>query len=739
MWSLQSCRPRLRASVSSSQPRHLVTVAGSGYALRVDGEGLGPEVAPEVPPVRTALIGREAELATLSSVLAGGARLLSLHGPGGVGKTRLAVELLRRAPAGRAGVFVPLEGCEDVAAAARLTASALGLELGSGPDPVGELQLGVAAEPRLIVLDNVEHLLPEIGPMIAGLLAGDEAGLRVVVTTRRRLGLTAEHVFRVEDLEVPVDGDALDRADAGRLMLRAASRARVGWSPGPADREALAEACRLVGGSPLAIELLASWLRLLDPHDLLDELRTSDEVLRASERDRPSRHESIAVALEASSRLLDATGATLLAELAVLHGPFERALASELTGATLASLGQLLDAALLDRVERGFDLHPLVRRFARGRLAARPDGGASVRQRHQAVLLGRLSAAFASRHEDARWPAPLAPLRGDLLEAWAHAARTADRAALAEHAPAFATWLDRVHEPGVAIRSLTAAAAGLGPDDPLASALALLAVGAGGPTPEPLADHVRAARGLGGALAVLALTHGAIGSHGAEPEAGLAWAEEAVALADGLTPSDPFLRLFPRAVAGSLLLRLGRPDAARGWLEAALAIDAPAGVARALVHLGQVELASGAPEAAREALSRAIGRLRADGDRSFLVMALDSLAAAEAAVGADPEPVLREALEEAVRSRLPAVWYGGVLVQLAAHQLAAHQLAAGRALEALRLHAVVDPSGLVLVEQRRLHAETGARLESALGAEAFARRAAEARAEAEDPRVLLAL
>lgn len=728
---------RIRAKIERDpgRPDHLVTVTGLGYALRVEGDAPGPRPSVEVPTSRTPLIGREAELATLTSTLAGGARLLSLHGPGGVGKTRLAVELLRRAPGGLPGAFVPLEGCDDLTSVARAIAAALDVELGGGPDPLGEVGLALSDEPRLLVLDNVEHLMPDVAALIGDLLAGTVPGVRIVVTTRSRLGLGAEHVFRVEDLDVPEDGDALETADAGRLMLQAAGRARVGWHPDAAAREGLAEACRMVGGSPLAIELLASWLRLLDPEDLVAELRRSDEVLRASERDLPARHESIAVALEASCRLLDAPGAALLARLAVFHGPFDRALASEVAGATLTTLGQLVDAALLHRVDRGFDLHPLVRRFARARLSTTSDGGAALRDRHRTILLARLEDAFARRHAEPRWTEHLRPVRAEVLEAWSHAARARDRDAIAAHAVALVTWLDGLHEPNVTIDALGAAAAALEPRDPLAAALRLLTVGAGGPIPEPLDDLVERASALPGPLGILSLTHGAIGSHAVHaPEAGLEWAREAIARADALEPEDPFLRLFPRGVGGSLLLRLGRLDDARTWLQDALSRGASFGVSRTLVHLGQVELARGEADAAREALSRAIERLRAEGDRGFLVMGLTSLAAAEQAVGADPEPILREALEEAVRSRLPPVWYAGALIHLASR----HAEAGSREQAARLLHAV-DPSDVVLPEHEALRARTAAAVEAALRPDVLAQSVADARALAADPRALLSM
>ncbi|MCA9605900.1 MAG: hypothetical protein KC619_09920, partial [Myxococcales bacterium] len=134
----------------------------------------------------------------------------------------------------------------------------------------------------------------------------------------------------------------------------------------------------------------------------------------------------------------------------------------------------------------------------------------------------------------------------------------------------------------------------------------------------------------------------------------------------------------------------------------------------------------------RDALLRAIDQLRREGDRGFLVMGLTALAATEQALGRDPEPILVEALEEGVRSRLPPTWYAGVLVQLAACRIEAGDVA-----DAARLLLAVDPSDLVLPDQQAAHARGIAVIEARIGSDELAAAARDAAALRDDPRTLL--
>ena len=309
----------------------------------------GPAPSPG-PAVGPDLIGREADLARVVALVEGEAcRLLTLVGPGGVGKTRLALAaaegLAPRFADGAA--VVTLAGVEpdnpeqvpDLLAAT--VAEALAVPL-AARRPVRELLQAWLAERRLlVVLDNLEHL-PGAASLLTDLLAG-APGLKLLATSRRRVGTGVEWV-----LDVP----GLGEGPAVELFAERARRVRTGFSleeEGPA----VAAICRLVEGLPLAIELAADLARTLPCQVIADKLGSDLDVLQTTSAARPPRHRSMRTVIEASWRLLDDDQQRALAGLSVFRGGFDPAAAEAVAGAELAMLSALVERSLVDRAEGG--------------------------------------------------------------------------------------------------------------------------------------------------------------------------------------------------------------------------------------------------------------------------------------------------------------------------------------------------------------------------------------------------
>ena len=216
------------------------------------------------------LVGRSRDIAAVEAALAT-ARLVTITGLGGAGKTRLALEVLRRAAArGRTTWFVDLSHISDPAA----VPGAIAVALGVGDDADADLLSAIAREASrgqtLLVLDNLEQVV-EARRFVVDLLVR-AAPLRILATSRVSLGVKGERVVQLDPLAVPATPDDVESSDAGRLFLaRARDHGRL-RSLTDADREALVEVCRRLDGLPLALELGASWTRLLSPQAIRKRL-----------------------------------------------------------------------------------------------------------------------------------------------------------------------------------------------------------------------------------------------------------------------------------------------------------------------------------------------------------------------------------------------------------------------------------------------------------------------------------
>lgn len=363
-----------------------------GAALKALHDSLGaasapPSITRSTEPVAEddAFVGRSVELRHISSQMAqDGCRLLSLIGPGGVGKTRLARRALRElAPTFADGVsFVALEDTASAAELGSRLARDLGLNLAGSVQPLEQVSAFLRERHTLLLLDNFEQLVPYAVPQLGTLLQRCPR-LKVIVTTRVRLALPAEWLLPVEGLPCPEleDEDRIEAFDAARLFVNAARHVEPALTPAT-EAAAIVDICRQVGGLPLALELAAAWTRVLPCAAIADELRQGAELLRAVDASHAARHASIEMVFEHSWRLLTPLERDVLARLSVFRGGFTAEAARAVAAASLPVLGALADKSLLRKEGARLFLHPLVQQLAAQRLETQADEHEATQAAH---------------------------------------------------------------------------------------------------------------------------------------------------------------------------------------------------------------------------------------------------------------------------------------------------------------------------------------------------------------------
>ena len=366
-----------------------------GSTLRLTSEEaratFKPRAATSLPMRGTSFVGRDVELTELATLLSQPkVSLLTLLGPAGVGKTRLALQLAHEQlslGAFTGGVyFVPLDALADADLIPASLIHHLGLRQDAESEPLGQLTDFIAERSLLLVLDNFEHLSGGVG-VLSQLLRGCP-NLKLLVTTREKLRLEEEYVFPVEGLPYPQTPSAEGRlADAVQLFRERAQQVAPHFNLEAALPDVL-EVCRLVEGLPLGIELAAGWVRLLSCAEIAGEIRGNLAFLESATHNVPERHRSLGAAFEASWRLLNPREQDVLAKLSVFRGGFRRGAAAEVAGATISLLASLVDKSLLRVLPNGrYDRHPLLYGFTREKLAEREGEQERAQAKHVAFYL----------------------------------------------------------------------------------------------------------------------------------------------------------------------------------------------------------------------------------------------------------------------------------------------------------------------------------------------------------------
>jgi predicted ATPase/DNA-binding SARP family transcriptional activator len=369
-----------------------------------------------LPPQLTPLIGREQELAQIAAYLNNpAAQLITLGGPGGIGKTRLALHAAERcidpetildAPFADGVFLVSLADAAMVGDDAhgvlfQTIADTLGVELKSTLPPQAQLLNYFRDRSMLLLLDNFEHFVGDARALSDILRYAPR--VRVIVTSRVRLNLKHEYLLEIGGLEYPVlrglPLDAISEYSGVSLFVQCARRTQPQFVLNESNAMDVACICELVEGAPLGIELAASWLRMLSPQEIASEIESSLDFLVTAAQDAPERHRSVRAVFEYSWNLLSAGEQEMFRSLAVFRGGFDRDAAAHVVGASLPVLAGLVDKSLLRRSSAGrYAIHELLHSYATEKLAEvqKNEGVHDAHCRYYAELLARHQAQLQS-------------------------------------------------------------------------------------------------------------------------------------------------------------------------------------------------------------------------------------------------------------------------------------------------------------------------------------------------------
>lgn len=326
----------------------------------------------QLPRFLSAFFGREEEARFLGHLMESH-RLVTVTGPGGVGKTRLAIEACRGS--GRRTVFVPLTDCVDWDSLLDTTIRQFSVAGQNTPDSYVQLVEVLKTQgPLRLLLDNADHLIEETCRLIESLL-NEFGDLHILVTSRQALDLDGEQIFRTQPFTVAVEGEVEDDASV-KLFLDRLRQSRPDFSASASQLRLIREICVRLEGLPLALELAAAQINVLSLSEIADQLKISLTELRSKRRTIVRRHHTIRLAIESSFVGLDERTQAFLSQISVFWGGFTARQASEVTGERdpLARLEDLVQRSLLsatptDRTVR-FGCLEVIRQLAQERLPA---------------------------------------------------------------------------------------------------------------------------------------------------------------------------------------------------------------------------------------------------------------------------------------------------------------------------------------------------------------------------------
>jgi len=360
-------------------PQQIYELITSDLALRgfppIRSLSAHPHNLPSQP---TPFIGREKELEEITKLIEDPrCRLVNLVGPGGIGKTRLALQAAaERVEKFHNGVyFIPLDSLTigSIQFLVFTIADSLKFSFYSREDPKMQLLNYLREKKMLMLLDNFEHLIAEAELLTE--IFENAPGIKFLITSRERLRLKGEWVVEIKGMEFPEggSGDGFESYSAVQLFVQSARRVNPDFVLSEKDKPAVIRICQFVQGIPLGIELAASWIRSLSCNEIATEIKKGLDFLTTTMQDVPKRHQSLRSVFDYSWDLLSTKEKRIFTALSVFQNGFQREAAEDVTETTLRGLSALVDKSLVRRNPQGrYEMLQIIKHYAEEKLEEKP-------------------------------------------------------------------------------------------------------------------------------------------------------------------------------------------------------------------------------------------------------------------------------------------------------------------------------------------------------------------------------